>query len=407
MLYLRGAGGQGLVTLDGLPVPDSLPGVIHLNALLPDGLQYVEVSRGFGPASQPFSSHRGAIRMISRTALNNSGDLRIEGGTFGFLKETLRGNLANERAHLAITVTRSDAFDGAWHAQRSNNNPERDPFHDTQILTKAELDISDDINWEASLLYRKSRNGWDRYGIRRGVLAVVDDKHGFFAEEVWMVQSSVKAHLTDDWLTRLQLGYTQTRDRGRTMGLNLGYTTDFYLVRWENDQRLWRGESEDSVRLIWGGEGRHESASGPTYAPIGPFTFAAGTPFSEARSQQAGFLETRFAYGPLSGTVGVRYEAYDRFSNHALFQAGVAWKLLPTLKFRANGGNGFRIPSYAERLYPLLGNLAIQPERGAGGDVGLDWQPLSNLTLNLPRFYSRYDDFIIVTWNPQPRAQIP
>lgn len=33
MIYARGASGQGLVTLDGLPVPDTLPGVINLNAL--------------------------------------------------------------------------------------------------------------------------------------------------------------------------------------------------------------------------------------------------------------------------------------------------------------------------------------------------------------------------------------
>jgi vitamin B12 transporter len=175
-LYLRGAGGQGLMTLDGLPVPDSLPGIANLNALLLDGLQHVEVDRGFGPASQPFSSLGGAIRMTSRDAFDKRGDLRVEGGSFGFLKETLRGNLAGERGRLAITANRSDAFDGAWHAQQSNGNPERDPFH-----------------------------GRDRYGIRNGALAMVDAKGAFFAEEIWMVQNSLKARLTDDWSTRLQL----------------------------------------------------------------------------------------------------------------------------------------------------------------------------------------------------------
>jgi hypothetical protein len=82
------------------------------------------------------------------------------------------------------------------------------------------------------------------------------------------------------------------------MGMNLGYTTDFYLVRWENDQRLWSGEDEDAIRLIWGTEGRHENASGPTYVPVAPFTFVPGIPFAEQRSQQAGFVETRFTYLP-------------------------------------------------------------------------------------------------------------
>jgi vitamin B12 transporter len=221
-----------------------------------------------------------------------------------------------------------------------------------------------------------------------------------------MAQNSLKAFLADDWSSRLQLGYIHTRNQGHTMGMNLGYTTDFYLVRWENDQRLWNGEDEDAIRLIWGAEGRHEDASGPTYVPVAPFAFVPGTPFAEQRSQQAGFLETRFAYGPLSGDIGVRYEAYDRFSDQALIHAGAVWQVLPTLKFRANGGNGFRIPSYAERLFPLLGNLAVKPERGAGGDLGLDWQPLANLKLNLTGFYNRYDDLIVVTWNPKPSAEL-
>lgn len=403
-LYLRGIGGQGLVTLDGLPVPDSLPGVLNLNAMLPDGMQQIEVSRGFGPASRPFSSLGGSIALTSRTAVDDSADLRVEGGTFGFLRETARGNLAGEKGRVAITVNRSDAFDGAYHAQKSNGNPERDPFHATQTLMKAGLDLSEDVTWEGSMLYRDSRNDMDRYGFRNGMLTMVDEKGAFLAEEGWMAQNSLKARINEDWSTRLQLGYTHTNNYAQIMGIKPGYTTDLYLVRWENDQRLWRGDGKDAIHLIWGAEGRHENANGPTYNPL---TLAAGEPFAEERNQQAGFVEARFAHGRLSGDVGVRYESYDRFQNHALLHAGAAWQMLDTLKLRANGGNGFRIPSYAERLFPLLGNLGIKPERGVGGDLGLEWQPLKKVKLNLTGFYTRYDDLIVLSWSPQPSAQLP
>ncbi len=95
-LQVRGVGGQGLITLDGMPVPDTLPGVVNLNALLPDGLESSDVRRGFGPASRPFAALGGAIDMVSRTARDDSANVRVEGGTFGFLKETLRGNLTGE-----------------------------------------------------------------------------------------------------------------------------------------------------------------------------------------------------------------------------------------------------------------------------------------------------------------------
>lgn len=407
LLYLRGAGGQGLLTLDGLPVPDTLPGVLNLNALLPDGLQGIEVNRGFGPASQPFSSLGGAIRMISRAAVDDSADLRIEGGTFGFLKETLRGNLKGEDARLAVTVNRSDTFDGAFHAQKDNGNPERDRFHGTQALANAGVDLGENLEWEGSLLFRDSWNAIDGFGIRKGVLAPADDPENFFAEESWMAQNSLKASLSDDWLSRLQLGYTHHRNRSLFAGLNPGYTADLYLARWENDHRLWQANGDDSLHLVWGAEGRHESAFGPTFRLIAPFIFASGPTLAEERSQQAGFVETRFHYGKVNGDVGVRYESYSRFDDHALLHAGLAWQFTPQWKLRANGGNGFRIPSYGEKLFPLLGNPDIQPERSAGGDLGLEWQPTAHTKLNLTGFYSRYDDLIIVTWNPAPTAQIP
>lgn len=405
LLQVRGVGGQGLVFLDGMPVPDTLPGVINLNALLPEAQESIRINRGFGPASRAFSALGGSIDLTSRNARDDSADLRVEGGTFGFLKETLRGNLAGERARLAVTVNRTDAFDGAYHAQKSNNNPERDPFHANQVLMKAGLDLSDAVVWEGSLLYRDSWNAFDGYGIRNGMFAMADEKGSFFAEESWMAQNTLKAYINADWDTRLQLGYTHTDNHAKVLGITPGYTTDLYLVRWENNQRLWHGQGVDALYLVWGAEGRHEWAEAPTFSP--PPILAPGAPFEESRSQQAGFVETRFAYGKLSGDMGVRYESYDRFQNHALVHAALAWQVLDTLKLRANGGNGFRIPSYAERLFPLLGNPQLKPERGAGGDLGLEWQALSNLKLNLTGFYTRYDNLIVVSWEPQPTAQLP
>lgn len=155
-----------------------------------------------------------------------------------------------------------------------------------------------------------------------------------------MVQNSVKARFADGWNSRVQLGYTQTRNLGHTLGLKLGYDTDLYQARWENEQRLWQGGAKDSVHLIWGAEGRHERAVGPTYLPVGLFVFAPGDDFSQERTQSAGFVETRFRSGSLSGDVGVRHEAYSRFADQTLVHAGLALDVHPRLSLRANGGNG-------------------------------------------------------------------
>lgn len=90
----------------------------------------------------------------------------LEGGSFGFLKETLRGNLAGENARLAITVNHLATSDGVYHAQKDNGNPERDPYHGTQALMKAGLDFGNALTWDGTLFYRDSWNAIDGPGIR-------------------------------------------------------------------------------------------------------------------------------------------------------------------------------------------------------------------------------------------------
>jgi outer membrane cobalamin receptor len=408
VVFVRGAGGHGLTTLDGLPLPDAVPALINLDAIIPDGLQQVEVNRGFGAASQPFSSLGGAIRLTTREAADTSGSVRVEGGTFGTLRETATANLAGEHGRIAVTANRSDIFDGAYFAQKAHGNPERDPSNQTQTQMRAGLDLSDSLQWDGSMYYRDSWTAWDDIGVRNNLLMLVDGKKAYFAEEDWVAQNSLKARINADWSTRLQVGYTHSRSQGYSTGANIGYQTDLYLARWENDNGLWHGDGEDALRLVWGAEGRHETAEAPTYTWAGT-TLVPGAAFSQERSQQAGFVETRWKLGALSGDTGVRYEGYDRFDNHAVLHAGAAWAVLPSLTLRANGGNGFRIPSYAEMLFPLWGRRDIKPERGAGGDVGLEWRPTDKLKLNVSGFYNRFDNLIVMTWNPLRAisAQIP
>jgi outer membrane receptor protein involved in Fe transport len=401
-LHLRGIGGQGLLSLDGIPILDSLPGITHLDAVLPDGLQSVEVDRGFAPVSQSFSALGGAIRAISRTARDDGGDVRIEGGSFGSLRETLRGTLAGKTAGIAVMANRSDVFEGRWVAPEREGNPERDPARATQVLGRTDWAINNALTWEGSLLYRQNWSGWDRNGINRGRLTKIDDPAAFFREDVWLAQNALTAQLGEHWLSRWRVGFTQTQNQINVADLQLGYKTRLYLARWENDQQIWQGRQHDSLHLAWGVEGRYESGSGPSYTQIGPGRFLEGAQLRDDRHQQSGFLEVRYHADRLSGDIGVRHEAYSRYADQMLYHAGVSWQWLPSFKINANTGNGFRIPGYAERLFPLIGKPGLKPERGVGGDLGLVWEPAPGLDLNLTGFYHHYADLIAITWNPAP-----
>ena len=399
-IYLRGVGGRGLMSLDGIPIPDSVPNAMNLNVIIPDGLEEMEVTRGFGPSSRSFAALGGAIRMTSRNAIDNSAGLTVEGGTFGSLKETLRNNFSGEHARLAITANRSEAFDGAYQAQLSNGNTERDPFHSTQVMTKAGIDISDKVTWEGSMLYRNSHNSTDVPGIVGGLIKQVDSTSAFINDEGWIAQNTLKAKLNEDWVSRLQIGYSQNNILMSQANILPAIYTNSYLARWESDQRLWQ-DNGNLLHILWGAEERFESGSAPIINR-GPPPKPTGVTVSAQRYQQSAFVDNRFAYGIFSGDAGVRYESYENYSNQALLHLGTAWKLTQQLKFTTNAGNGFRIPSYSELLFPLTGNLKLNPERNIGGDMGFEWQPLSAVKLNATGFYASYTDLLTLSYNTKP-----
>ncbi len=399
-IYLRGVGGRGLLSLDGIPLPDSVPNAMNLGILIPDGLDEMDVMRGFAPASNTFAALGGAIKLTSRDATDNSANLRVEGGTYGFLKETWHSDFIHQHARLAITVNHSDAFDGAYQAQESNGNSERDPFHHTQVMVKTGVDITPDILWEGSMFYRTSFNNADAGALKNGIIQQVDDRHSYIRDVGWLAQNTLHAKLTDDWITRFQMGYSTNDLLVAQSAISPSIKTNFYSARWENNQRLWH-DNADFYHLIWGAEERYETGFAPL-AERGPPPKMTGITISQHRQQQAGFFDNRFNYGFFSGDVGVRYESYEHYNGQILLHLGTGWQLTQTLKLTTNAGNGFRIPSYSELLFPMTGDLNLKPERNIGGDLGLEWQALKNLKLTATGFYTRYNNLINLSYNLTP-----
>ena len=391
-LYLRGESGMGTLILDGLPVPDGTPNTINLNSQIPDGLENMEVTRGANVASRPFSALGGTIRTVSREAKDNSVNVRVEGGTFGTLRETLKTNLVQNKARLAITANNLDMFDGAYQASTKNGNTERDPLSNSQVLFRTDIDINTDTSWQSSMFYRNSLNNNDGRVSRNG-LVQLSDSSAMSHDEVWMTQSTLATRINDTWSGKVQLGYVQNYLRSKQFPTDVSNTmrTNLYLARWENIQHLWTN-ARNSIHLIWGAEERHERGE--------------NTLFAQERNNLAGFLDSRFTFVAVSGDVGVRYESYDRVNDEALFHLGAAWRINQSVKWLTNVGNGFRLPSYSEWLFEQPGKVffALKPESNVTGDMGFEWQALSNLKLKATGFYSRYENLISMTWVPRQKA---
>ena len=76
---------------------------------------------------------------------------------------------------------------------------------------------------------------------------------------------------------------------------------------------------------------------------------------------------------------------------------GAAWDVTPSLTLRANGGNGFRRPTFMELYYDqgfYAGNPDLDPERSIGFDVGPQVR-LGPVEAEANYFYTAYDDLIV------------
>lgn len=390
VLLMRGAGGQGLMTLDDIPLLTSLPGLQNLDTLPTEAIRTAEIVRGPGAVYYPFQALGGAIRLYTQDREDTGARLSVEGGSFGIVRETLQGALAGAPGRMTVTLSRGDAFDGA-HLASASNNPEREPFRFTQGVMRFSSDISNSVNWQGSMLYRKSRVGSDKLGLDENHrVAFKDDSQSFGRGETWLAQNSLNIKVTPNWNSHLQVGFTQLTNSVNAGVLRSSMANRMYLANMRHQHTLIDNEQQKlRWQLNWGGQGRHEQAESPLSG------------FDEERTMAAGFLETEAQYRDLSGQAGVRVEHFDRFGDHPLFKTAAAWRISPELTLRASGGTGYRIPSYTELLSLFFGNPQLKPERSASGDLGLEWYPVKNMHITVNGYYNRYDNLITQAYHPQ------
>jgi iron complex outermembrane receptor protein len=119
-----------------------------------------------------------------------------------------------------------------------------------------------------------------------------------------------------------------------------------------------------------------------------------------ARNRGAGYvdLDLRPAKQRWSLSVGAREEIFSGGAR-AVFSPELAGSLrvANSLKLRASGGYGFRIPTYTDLYYSdpsTLGNANLKPESAWSSDAGADWAPSTKLTFSATGFFSQQHDTI-------------
>lgn len=364
-LSLRGGSfAQTLVLLNGFRINDSQTAHHNLDLPVPlDAMDSIQILHGAGSTLHGTDALSGVADFLTAAPSEASLRLRAGAGSFGGNEESVLAAAARKRWSGRMTANRN--FSTGFIADRDfrNEDASLESWTGSRMGATDALFAASDRAFGAAQFYGPY-NSWER-------------------TKAWF--ASVRQELGSRSVAAF--GYRR-------------HTDEFVLLRddpavYENNHRdgSWQASLRRTVPL-----------AAPSLLLLG--VEADGDSIESnnlglhARNRGAGYvdLDLRPARRRWNFSAGLREDIFSGGAQTAFAPhlAG-SLRLTDTLKLRASGGYGFRIPTYTDLYYSdpaTIGNAHLKPESAWSGDGGADWAPSRRLSLSVTGFYSRQHDAI-------------
>ncbi len=411
----RGAGGgqtdmalrggsfeQTLVLLNGFRINDAQTSHHNLDLPVPlEAMNSIEVLEGAGSTLHGVDALSGVVDFLTAAPDHDSVLLRAGEGSFESNEESLLAGATRGRWSGRATAERN--FSTGFMATPGYTAPTYTAGCNPQQLYRDCKDDRDYRNEDASA------ESW--IGSRLGVTDVLfsGSDRSFGANQFYGQYNSWER--TKGWFASVR------QELGSQTVAAFGYrrhTDEFVLLRhnptfyennhidgsWQGSLRRTENLGKRSVMLM-GLEADGDSIDSNNLG-------------LHARNRGAGYVDfdLRPAKSRWSLSAGAREEIFSGGAQ-AVFSPELAGslRLTESLKLRASGGYGFRIPTYTDLYYSdptSLGNPKLKPESAWSSDAGVDWTPSAKLMLSATEFYSQQRDTIdYVRAATLPNAYLP
>jgi iron complex outermembrane receptor protein len=390
---------QTLVLLNGFRINDAQTSHHNLDLPVPlDAIDSIQSLEGAGSTLHGVDALSGVVDFLTAAPDHDSLFLRAGEGSFQSNEETLvggatrgpwSGRVAAERVFsTGFTATpgyTAPTYTGTCSPQQCQNDRDyRNMDASAESWIGSRLGVTDllfassDRSFGANQFYG-AYNSWER-------------TKGWFAAARQELGSKTVA----------SFGYRRhTDDFVLWRNDPAGYENNHIDGSWQGSLRQTLNVRKDSV-LLMGLETDGDSIDSFNFSNLNASSVVMRTPALgvHARNRGAGYvdLDLRPVKRRWSLSVGAREEIFSGGAR-AAFSPELAGSLrvAKSLKLRASGGYGFRIPTYTDLYYSdpsTLGNAKLKPESAWTGDAGADWAPSAKLTLSATGFYSQQHDTI-------------
>ncbi len=428
---LRGLGGnassRALVLLDGVPQADPFFGYIPFNAIPPDQLGAVTVTRGGGVGPFGAGAVAGTIELTS--AGRGQLPLFAARGFYGSRNATdVSGTFSPNIGQGFISVTgrwdRGDGVDTTPASQRvAATAPAR--YDDWSASVRAVAPINDRTEIQArGTLYRDHRTL--RFVGADNSSEANDASVRLIHRGPWQVDAL--AYVQTRNFTNVVISaanFRKTLDQRDTPSTGLGAKIELrppvgggHVVRVGGDVRLADGQLfEDAYSAMTGRVTARRNAGGKASTAgvfaeddwtIGSLILTGGIRLDRWTLSDGFFRETSATGAPTADS-----QFADRSGWEESGRIGAAFALSDMLSLRAAGYTGFRAPTLNELYRPFAvfpvttrANAALDPERLRGAEAGVSFTPSPTIRLAVTGYYNRLDDAIAnVTIGPNLRQR--
>jgi iron complex outermembrane receptor protein len=376
-LEQRGAGGaqtditirggsfeQTLVLLNGFRINDSQTSHHNLDLPVPlEAMDSIQVLRGAGSTLHGVDALSGVVDFVTAAPHADSLELKSGFGSFGENEQSLLGEIV--RRNWSGRLTGSHNLSTGFTADRDyrNETASNEDWFSSRLGLTDLLMAASDRSFGANQFYGNYPS-WER---TKGWFAGIRQQIGERTEAAF----AYRRHTDEFVLVRDDPALYENNHKDGSWQASLRYArpvlgSSAALMGLEAD-----GDAIDSNNL-----GRHarNRAAGYVDVDLKPAKSRWGLSAGMREEGFSGGLETAFA-PHLAGSL--------RVAN--------------SVKLRASGGYGFRIPTYTDLYYSdptTVGNPNLKPESAWSGDGGLDWMPGARLSISVTGFYARQHDTI-------------
>jgi len=378
-LVLRGGSfEQTLVLLNGFRINDAQTSHHNLDLPVPmEAMDSIQVLQGAGSTLHGVDALSGVVDFLTAAPDHDSVFLRAGEGSFESNEETLLGGATRGRWSGRVTAERNFSTGFMVDRDYRNEDASAESWFASRLGVTDLLVAASDRSFGANQFYGdypswERTKGWfvsarqelgsetvAAFGYRRHT-----DEFALFRDDPAIYENN---HIDGSWQASLR----RTENLGKDGVVLMGLEAD--------------GDSIHSNNL-----GIH------------------------ARNRGAGYVDfdLRPAKSRWNLSAGAREEIFSGGAQ-AVFSPELAGSLrvASSLKLRASGGYGFRIPTYTDLYYSdpsTLGNPKLKPESAWSSDVGVDWAASTKLTLSATGFYSQQHDTIdYVRAATLPNAYLP